>query len=604
LNNPPELISPVNSASGIDLTTTLDWSDISNFEYYQIQISTNSLFEYIIFDSNLTSGSSFNLPTLVLDGNTEYYWKVRVKSNSGLSNFSNYFKFRTKIALPRSWAFKPNTGKNSTVYVHKSIFPKIGNRNIVSGDVIGLFYTLDNIDYCAGYGTWTGNNLFITVWGDDILTLNKDGFYNNEIYKYKMWDCQEDKVYRAIAGYASGPDNFQNNTTTILNSLYSTEKNIKLDLKSGWNMISANVNPETKLMDSIWSSINHLLVIAKNNNGDTYIPEYNINGIGDWDYKQGYQVYLTNDTILSITGAVLKPENEIIPLYQGWNLVSYLRSTALDATTALETLIIDDKLVIAKNNSGNVYIPQFDINTIGDLIPGQGYMVCLLSNDALVYPKESIEKRTLTLNYQNYTAQILNYEPASKEQNMTLIIEFKNANDFSEIAVFDKNNNIRGSSKIIENKAVLTIWNDINDKNFDELQIKGLNNKGFLIDLELAEIVDLECNIKYSKLKYCNNALFHGKINYQREMNNFNFNINPNPLRDEAKVEFVLFEDNSVDLVLYDLTGKVIKSLKIQKLKKGNNSVLLNSEGLSCGNYLLILKIDTVIITQILSIIK
>ena len=266
-NNPPVLIAPANGATQLELTPTLDWSDISDFSYYNIQISTNSTFDNIILDSNITSGSLMKIPELILDENKSYYWRVRVKLSGELSPFSNSFSFKTKIALPRSWAYKANTGKSSIVYVHKSIQPKIGNRNIVAGDVIGLFYSSDNNEFCAGYGTWTGNNLSIKVWGDDILTSNKDGFANNEIYKYKMWDSQEDRVYNAVAGYASGPDNFQSATTSVLNSLKSSEKNINIVLNSGWNMISSNVNPINKPIDSIFININPLLAIAKNNAG-------------------------------------------------------------------------------------------------------------------------------------------------------------------------------------------------------------------------------------------------------------------------------------------------------------------------------------------------
>ena len=125
---------------------------------------------------------------------------------------------------------------------------------------------------------------------------------------------------------------------------------------------------------------------------NTYIPEYDINEIGNWDYKQGYQIYMTKDTVLSITGTLLNPENEIIPLSQGWNMVSYLRSSELDASMALETITFNNNLIIAKNNDGNVYIPEYGINTIGNLLAGEGYLMYLNSNVELIYPAENLGK--------------------------------------------------------------------------------------------------------------------------------------------------------------------------------------------------------------------
>jgi hypothetical protein len=603
LNNPPDLIAPVNGETDTDLNLTLDWSDIINFDYYQVQISTNTLFENIIFDNNVSTGSSVKIPDLTLDGNSIYYWRVRVKLFGELSNFSNYFSFKTKISVPRSWSFKANTGKSSIIFVHKSIQLKIGNRNIAPGDVIGLFFNLDNSEYCAGYGTWIGSNLSIKVWGDDTLTLNKDGFADNEVYKYKMWDSQEDRVYSAFAGYASGPDNFQKGATSILNSLYSSEKTITIVLNSGWNMISANVKPKKMLMDSIWNTINNLLVIAKNNNGNVYIPEYNINGIGDWDYMQGYQVYLIKDTILSITGSIVKPENEIISLSKGWNLVSYLRNSALDVTDALETITIDNKLVISKNNDGNVYIPEFGINTIGNMIPGQGYLMYLTSNDALIYPKESSGKSEIINNHKNYEAQILKSDHAVRENNMTLIIEFEDANYFTEIAIYDNLNNIRGSSKIINNKAVLTIWNSVNEKS-DEFYAKTLNSERELFNVQINEIVDFIRNTKLNKLEFINNGLLVGKVNSIICNNNFSLSIKPNPLINKTEIEFELPNESNTEMGLYDLSGKRVKLLINNKMNKGSHKIILNSNELLSGNYYIILESERMKISKILTIIK
>ena len=36
---------------------------------------------------------------------------------------------------------------------------------------------------------------------------------------------------------------------------------------------------------------------------------------------------------------------------------------------------IVDEIIIFKNNSGNIYMPEFSFNGIGDLIPGHGYQI-------------------------------------------------------------------------------------------------------------------------------------------------------------------------------------------------------------------------------------
>jgi len=47
---------------------------------------------------------------------------------------------------------------------------------------------------------------------------------------------------------------------------------------------------------------------------------------------------------------------------------------------------IRDHLIIAKDCAGRAYIPEFNINQIGKMYPGQGYWVYLDAPDTLIYP--------------------------------------------------------------------------------------------------------------------------------------------------------------------------------------------------------------------------
>jgi hypothetical protein len=40
-----------------------------------------------------------------------------------------------------------------------------------------------------------------------------------------------------------------------------------------------------------------------------------------------------------------------------------------------------------KDNYGKSYLPAFNINTIGNLIPGQGYKIYIINEDELIYPE-------------------------------------------------------------------------------------------------------------------------------------------------------------------------------------------------------------------------
>ncbi|MCO5252200.1 MAG: PKD domain-containing protein [Candidatus Kapabacteria bacterium] len=174
---------------------------------------------------------------------------------------------------------------------------------------------------------------------------------------------------------------------TLIEQVTITLVTNEILLSQGWNMISTYVIPDEFDIDSIFSEIGDNTVIMKNNAGQIYYPAFGINDIGDWDMKQGYQVYMNQSDTLSILGVQIIPENETINLSSGWNMIAYLRDSPMDIELALASLTDDDNLLIAKDNFGNVYYPAFEINMIGNMLPGQGYQIFILNSDTLVYPE-------------------------------------------------------------------------------------------------------------------------------------------------------------------------------------------------------------------------
>jgi hypothetical protein len=160
----------------------------------------------------------------------------------------------------------------------------------------------------------------------------------------------------------------------------------QIPLVFGWNLISTYVEPDDSMMDDVFSEIEGNTVIVKNNAGQIYYPEFEINDIGNWDVKQGYQVYMSQAETLTISGMKIIPETTEVALAAGWNILAYLRDNAMNIEIALASLKDNDNLIIAKDNMGNVFYPAFEINMIGDMLPGQGYQIFILNDDVLVYP--------------------------------------------------------------------------------------------------------------------------------------------------------------------------------------------------------------------------
>jgi hypothetical protein len=161
-----------------------------------------------------------------------------------------------------------------------------------------------------------------------------------------------------------------------------------IGMASGWNMISSYVAPDNPDMSAVFSEIVSDVVLVKNGTGQVYWPDFGINGIGSWNVLHGYQVYLINPRILEISGIKVAPELSPMALPQGWNLIAYLRDAPYPIDQALAS--INSELLLAKNNTGQVYWPAFGINGIGNMQPGQAYQVYMNSSGTLTYPGSSL----------------------------------------------------------------------------------------------------------------------------------------------------------------------------------------------------------------------
>ena len=157
-----------------------------------------------------------------------------------------------------------------------------------------------------------------------------------------------------------------------------------IDLPMGWSIFSTYIQPEFPSMDSVLSFIYDDLIIVKNGEGMAYLPYFGFNSIGDLLNDQGYLVKLIQANSLFISGTKIVPENYPINLDIGWNMIGYLRDNPINLEQALSP--IQSQIIIVKNSMGTAYLPEWDYNGIGHLIPGEGYQIKLVSSVSFNYP--------------------------------------------------------------------------------------------------------------------------------------------------------------------------------------------------------------------------
>ena len=156
-----------------------------------------------------------------------------------------------------------------------------------------------------------------------------------------------------------------------------------LDLPSGWSTFSTYMLTENMEINVVLAPIFDNIIIVKDYAGNAYLPDWGFNGIGAMEIGQGYQIKIYQGSSIDLCGEYLLPEIHPIDLSTGWNIIGYLRIEPAEIAAVLADISDVGNLIIAKDYIGNAYLPEWDFNGIGDMVPGQGYQLKVVVEDSL-----------------------------------------------------------------------------------------------------------------------------------------------------------------------------------------------------------------------------
>ncbi|MCX6257927.1 MAG: fibrobacter succinogenes major paralogous domain-containing protein [Bacteroidia bacterium] len=90
------------------------------------------------------------------------------------------------------------------------------------------------------------------------------------------------------------------------------------------------------------------------------------------------QIYLFLFLALTITIGHTQSNNQVINLPQGWSMFStYIQLSPAAISTVMFPVV--SQVTLVKNGAGNVYWPQYGVNSIGNMQIGEGYQVNMLT---------------------------------------------------------------------------------------------------------------------------------------------------------------------------------------------------------------------------------
>ncbi|MCF8372510.1 MAG: PKD domain-containing protein [Bacteroidales bacterium] len=487
-----------------------------------------------------------------------------------------------------------NTGNNHTILIPQTAAITFDGVPAIPGDYIGVFYDSAGSMACGGYLEYNlSGNLPLTVWGDDSQTTFKEGFSSGEEFAWKGWNSQSGEVVHNANVIYDGSfpnlDVFAGNGMSGIQSVeFITFETQSISMVNGWSIWSTYIDPFEPLMDSIFSEIINEVIIVKNGNGQVFWPLYAINAIGNNMIGEGYQIKMNSAQTFEITGLAVTPELSPISIPQGWSILGYLRQSPANIETMMSPIV--SEIIIMKNGAGLVYWPQYTINAIGNMIPGEGYQIKLNSAQSLVYTANTaaFSKSDIIIEQPTYFKTTLN-----TGSNMTLGIPLSSwetiPNYRDEVAVFTQSGLLVGSGVFTGENMAVTLWGDDEYSNETDGLVAGegftlrIWNKENQTESEILIESWLEGDASYETNKIAAAA----KLSTQNsELRTFKLYQNtPNPFTGQTEFSFYLPKACKVEFEIFNIIGEKVGTLASDNFESGKHSLIYRSGMLPAGSY-------------------
>jgi hypothetical protein len=365
-----------------------------------------------------------------------------------------------------------------------------------------------------------------------------------------------------------------------------------LQIPAGWSMISTYINPTDPTVEVVFSPVSNQLVILKNEYGEVYVPMFQLNQIGSLQTGKGYQIYTIGMTDLLISGTPIIPEITPLTIPSGWSLIAYLRQTSGPIATMLASVFASVEVV--KSGSGLVWWPQYSVNQIGHMNPGEGYRIKLLNPETLIYPTNQLNASLKEL----YISEPVHFRSLPNSGgNMLVNIPadlFEGVvSPGDEIGIFNHEGIQAGSGVYIGETMVLPVWAD---NEFTDAVDGLVSGERILLKVwdhqtgaeSLLIVTDwIRGDGTWTEDEL---AIPGGlrKIRNPLDDGSFRFSIFPNPATgSRVNIDFTLVFDSDIQLILYNQEGKLIRTFQVAGCSKGYNNIPFEVGDLSPGQYVL-----------------
>ena len=305
---------------------------------------------------------------------------------------------------------------------------------------------------------------------------------------------------------------------------------------------------------------------------------------------------------MRVTGVPVAVASTPVALDAGWNIIAYLPQVDMPITTALAG--IASQITIVKNTAGDVYWPDFGINNIGTMHPGEGYYIHMKAAVTLTYPSGLGKMVSVASGMMLPKTRHFVYAGGNTGNSATILLKkvvenTKAIPDSSEIAVYDASGALVGSGTVMSGKTAFSIWGDnVMTKEKDGLAAaEALTFKVWTPTGEEYAGTYVGSNSS----GYAEKALMIGAVSIQRTMKITRCALAtayPNPFRGNVRIAFdvaaITGKDMAnVEINVYDVRGVLVRQLVNASYKTGRYSVTWDgSDHIGSNMYIVMMKTE------------
>ena len=145
----------------------------------------------------------------------------------------------------------------------------------------------------------------------------------------------------------------------------------EINLPQLWSGISSYVVPDNPAMNAIFAQIINNIEIVQNYDG-IYWPSQNINTLGNWSTTKGYRIKMLNTDQLMISGTVQYPVDELT-LPPNWSIIPVNVPCIINTSEFFSDY--PSILMIKEIAGSQIYWPEYNINSLVELLPGKAYEI-------------------------------------------------------------------------------------------------------------------------------------------------------------------------------------------------------------------------------------